>query len=91
MPAHTVRTTLTLPVELLEAADRAVRTGHARSRNELVARALRHELAALERAATDAAFATLGNDPDHVDEVRTLERELAATDWEAFRQVEGVC
>src|SRR5207249_3486162 len=53
MPAQTVRTTLTLPVELLEAADRAVRTGRARSRNELVARALRHELAALERAAID--------------------------------------
>src|SRR3954452_22686404 len=65
MPAQTVRTTLTLPVELLEAAVRAVRTGRARSRNELVARALRHELAALERAAVDAAFATLGDDPDH--------------------------
>jgi len=26
-----------------------------------------------------------------MDEVRTLERELAAADWEAFRQVEGVC
>jgi hypothetical protein len=90
MPAHTVRTTLTLPVELLEAADRAVCAGHARSRNELLARALRRELAALERAAIDAAFATLGHDPDHVDEVRTLERELAAAEWEAFREVEGV-
>ena len=85
MLAHTVRTRLTLPVELLEAADRAVRTGYARSRNELVARALRRELAALERAAIDAAFATLGDDPDHVDEVRTLEREFAAADWQAFR------
>ena len=85
-----VRTTLTLPVQLLEAANRAVRTGHARSRNELVARALRHELAALERAAIDTVFATLGDDPDHVDEVRILEREFAAADWEAFRRVEGV-
>ena len=90
MPAHTVPMTLTLPVELLEAADRAVRTGRARSRDELVARALRHELAALERAATDAAFATLGHDPDHLDEVRTLEREFAAAEREAFREVEGV-
>ena len=90
MPAQTVRTTLTLPVELLEAADRAVRTGRARSRYELVARALRHELAALERAAIDAAFATLGDDPDHLDEVRTLEREFAAANWEASRPVEGV-
>jgi Arc/MetJ-type ribon-helix-helix transcriptional regulator len=88
MPAQTVRTTLTLPVELLEAADRAVRTGRARSRNELVARALRHELAALERAAIDAAFATLGDDPDHLDEVRALEMEFATASWEAFRQGE---
>ena len=73
-----------------EAADRAVRTGRARSRNELVARALRHELAALERAAIDAAFATPGDDPDHLDEVRTLEREFATAEWEAFCQVEGV-
>jgi Arc/MetJ-type ribon-helix-helix transcriptional regulator len=85
-----VRTTLTLPVELLEAADRAVRTGHVRSRNELLARALRQELAALERATIDTAFATLGDDPDHLDEAHTFERELAAADWEAFRQVEGV-
>ena len=90
MPAHTVRTTLTLPVELLEAADRAVRSGHARSRNELVARALRHELAALERAAIDTAFATLGDDPDHLDEVRALGRQFVTADWEAFRQGEGV-
>jgi Arc/MetJ-type ribon-helix-helix transcriptional regulator len=90
MPAQTVRTTLTLPVELLEAADRAVRTGLACSRSELVATALRHELAALERAAIDAAFAPLGDDPDHLDEVRILEREFAAADWEAFRQVKGV-
>ena len=90
MPARTVRTALTLPVELLEAAARAVRTGRARSRNELVARALRHELAALERTAIDAAFATLGDDPDHLHEVRILERELAAADWEAFRPGEGV-
>jgi Arc/MetJ-type ribon-helix-helix transcriptional regulator len=83
-------TTLTLPVKLLEAANRAVRTGRARSRNELVARALRHELAALERAAIDAAFTTLGDDPDHLDDVHTLERELAAAEWEAFRRVEGV-
>ena len=54
------------------------------------ARALRYELAALERAAIDAAFATLGDDPDHLDEVRILGMEFAAADWEAFRQVEGV-
>ncbi|AFZ28876.1 hypothetical protein Glo7428_0267 [Gloeocapsa sp. PCC 7428] len=41
-----VRTTLSVPTELLEATDRAVQQGHACSRNEFVAIALRHELAA---------------------------------------------
>ena len=54
---RTVRTTVTLPANLLEAMDRAVREGNARSRNELITIALRRELAAQERAAIDAAFA----------------------------------
>ncbi len=45
MENQTVRTTLTIPAELLEATDRAVREGKAKSRNEFVARALRYELA----------------------------------------------
>ena len=49
MALRTVRTTLALPVDLLEAVDQAVRAGKARSRNELVTMALRRELAAQDR------------------------------------------
>lgn len=45
----TIRTTLSLPADLLEATDQAVRAGSVRSRNEFVAMALRHELAAQKR------------------------------------------
>jgi hypothetical protein len=33
---------------------------------------------------------TLGDDPDHLHEVRTLEWEFTTADREAFRQDEGV-
>ena len=84
----TVRTTIALPADLLAAADHAVAAGQARSRNELVANALRHELAAYKRAAIDAAFADLGSDADHRAEVAQLEAEFGAAGWEAFRQAE---
>ena len=45
MPTPTIRTTLALPADLLAAVDQAVQAGHARSRNELVAKALQRELA----------------------------------------------
>jgi metal-responsive CopG/Arc/MetJ family transcriptional regulator len=57
MAAETSRTTLTLPTELPRAIDRAVHEGQARSRGELVAAALRRELAIRERAAMSMARA----------------------------------
>ncbi len=85
MVDQTVRTTLALPAELLRAADQAVRAGKAKSRNELVASALRHELAALERAAIDAAFAGMAQDVDFQAAAREVAQDFARSDWEAFR------
>jgi metal-responsive CopG/Arc/MetJ family transcriptional regulator len=82
---QTVRTTLALSADLLEAVDQLVREGKAKSRNELVAAALRHELAALERAAIDAAFAEMTHDQAYWDEARRLTAEFASSDWEAFQ------
>ncbi|MBI2942179.1 MAG: ribbon-helix-helix protein, CopG family [Chloroflexi bacterium] len=88
--AHpTVRTTLALPADLLEAVDRAVGEGKARSRNELVARALRRELAAQESAAIDAAFAAMADDAAYQAEARAIDAEFAAADWEALRRGEN--
>lgn len=61
----TVRTTLALPADQLAAADELVRGGGARSPNELVAAALRRELAARRRQEIDAAFAGIGEDLEH--------------------------
>jgi metal-responsive CopG/Arc/MetJ family transcriptional regulator len=81
----TVRTTLTIPVELLEATDRAVQEGKANSRNEFVARALRRELAAQKRAEIDAAFTKMADDEEYQAESLAIEREFAKSDWEAFQ------
>lgn len=89
MATQTVRTTLALPADLLAAVDQAVQAGKARSRNELVRIALERELEAQERAAIDAAFAEMAQDLDYQAEAKQIDREFPASDWEAWRQVEG--
>ena len=88
MAGKTVRTTVVLPVELLEAVDQAIREGKAKSRNELLAAALRRELAALERAAIDATFAEMAYDQDYQEEALRIAKEFARADWEAFQIAE---
>ncbi|KAB8330491.1 ribbon-helix-helix protein, CopG family [Scytonema tolypothrichoides VB-61278] len=85
MNHQTVRTTLTLPSELLEATDKVVQQGKAKSRNEFVAQALRRELAALKRAEVDAALAQMANDPEYQAEVLKMEAEFASAQWEALQ------
>jgi metal-responsive CopG/Arc/MetJ family transcriptional regulator len=84
MSTRTVRTTVTLPADLIDAADRAVRNGHARSRNELLVTALRHELAARERADIDAAYAALRGDHELQAESVALAEEAMSAGWEAL-------
>lgn len=85
MTTRTVRTTVALPADLLVAADRAVRAGKARSRSQLLAQALRRELAAQERAAIDAAFAAMGDDVEARDEALSIADEFSHADWEALQ------
>ncbi len=80
-----VRTTLAIPDELLAATDRAVQEGKAKSRNEFVAIALRHELAAQKRAEIDAMFALMGDDEQYQSESVAIADEFSSTDWEAFK------
>lgn len=84
MASVTIRTTITFPANLMEAADEAVRSGKARSRNELVVAALRHELEAQERAAIDAAIAHMAHDQEYLAEAEAIAEEFAQADWEAF-------
>jgi metal-responsive CopG/Arc/MetJ family transcriptional regulator len=84
MKAESVRTTLAIPRELLEATDQAVLEGKARSRNDFMVQAIRRELAAQKRAAIDAALTEMASDSDYQVEVLKLETEFASAQWEAF-------
>lgn len=85
MKQPTVRTTLTLPAELLENIDLAVRRGQAKSRKDFVTQALRHKLAALRKTEIDAAFATMADDAEYRAEALQIEAELATASWEALQ------
>jgi hypothetical protein len=86
---NSVRTTFSIPADLLQAADHAVKNGAARSRNEFVTLALRHELAAQKRSQIDAAFAGMADDPEYLQEARTLAEGFVVAEWDAFVQTEG--
>lgn len=78
------RTTIALPTDLLEAADEAIARGAARSRNDLIARALLHELEAFQRRLIDEAFSGMADDPVYRDEALEIAEEFSASDWEAL-------
>jgi metal-responsive CopG/Arc/MetJ family transcriptional regulator len=85
MKNQTVRTTITLPAELLAATDKAISQGKAKSRNEFVAQALLHELEALKRAEIDAALMEMAQDPEYQAQVLQMEAEFAVASWEALQ------
>jgi metal-responsive CopG/Arc/MetJ family transcriptional regulator len=85
MKKDTVRTTITIPVELLEATDKVVKSGKAKSRNEFVTIALQKELAAQKRAEIDEALTEMLQDPDYQAKVLKLEAEFAHAQWEALK------
>ena len=83
-----VRTTVSLPEELLEDMDRAVREGRARSRNELLSVALRREISAMERARIDEAFGFMAEDPSYGREAEAIAEEFEGASREALRSVQ---
>lgn len=85
---ETVRTTVTLPVELLARLQCLVDEGLAPSRNALLVTAVERLLADLERAAIDKQFAALADDPTYNAQSESIAAEFATADWEALRLVE---
>ena len=83
----TVRTTVALPVELLEAVDQAVSNGKAKSRSDLIAQSIRHELAIQARATIDAEFAGMANDADYHAEARKIAEQFINSDWESLHTI----
>jgi metal-responsive CopG/Arc/MetJ family transcriptional regulator len=87
MMAHK-RTTISLPPEILESIDDAVRAGHAASRNEFLARAVVIELERIQRTVIDSEFEAMATDSVYRKEAERISAEYETADWEALRVAE---
>ena len=84
----TTRITIALPAGLLAATDRAVTSGKAKNRTELITRAIQRELLLIRRAEIDADLLDIAQDIEYQSEVLKLEAEFAVAQWEAFQTIE---
>lgn len=84
MKPTNIRTTLTLPSELIEATDKIVKAGKAKSRNQFIAQAIQRELAIQKRAEIDSALIEMTQDPEYQREVLQMESEFSSASWEAL-------
>jgi metal-responsive CopG/Arc/MetJ family transcriptional regulator len=84
----TTRTTISLPVALLAATDRAVTAGKAKNRTELITKAIQRELALIRRAEIDADLAEMAQDDEYQTEALQMEAEFAVAEWEALQTIE---
>lgn len=89
METTKIRLTIDLPRGLVQQADVAVSDGAARSRNQLIARAVQTYLEQLENAAIDAEFAQMAEDTKYQALALEISRELTRTDREALELGEG--
>jgi metal-responsive CopG/Arc/MetJ family transcriptional regulator len=85
---ETVRTTVTLPADLVKQSQRFVDDGTVPSRNALIVAALEHFLAELERQEIDRQFAALAKDAEYQELNERLDEEFADADWEALTLAE---
>ncbi len=88
MAEPNVRTTVTLPASLLASVDTMVKSGMARSRSALLAKALAREVAELERKMIDEAFAEMASDEEYQQEASAIAAEFSSADWEALQAAE---
>lgn len=81
---ETVRTTVTLPADLLKRGQKLIDSGQVPNRNVLIISALERLLAELERAEIDRQFAAMADDAAY----QTLQTEMAESfdesDWEVL-------
>jgi len=84
---ETVRTTLTLPVELVKRSQHFIDSGTISSRNALIVTALERFLLELERQEIDRQFEAMAADESYQALNQQLVDEFAESDWDAF--IEG--
>ena len=83
-----VRTTLTIPADILTSIDKIASNGSCKSRNEFVTRALERELARHKRQEIDAALAQMAQDPEYQQTVKQMNAEFAGASWDALAAAE---
>lgn len=85
---ETVRTTVTLPANLMERTQKVLDTGAIPSRNALIVTAVEHFLAELERQEIDRQFAAMADDESYQQLNEELAEAFSHADWEALNTVE---
>ena len=85
---ETLRTTVTLPANLVERSQRLINKGIVPSRNALVVAALEHFLLELERQEIDQQFAATNGDKEYQELNIRMSEEFADSDWEALHASE---
>jgi metal-responsive CopG/Arc/MetJ family transcriptional regulator len=84
---ETVRTTVTLPADLLQRSQKLIDAGQVSNRNVLIVSALERLLNELERAEIDRQFAAMAEDEAYQTMQTQMAESFEDSDWEA--QLEG--
>ena len=85
---ETVRTTVTLPANLLHRSQGLIDSGRIPNRNALIVAALEQFIAELEREEIDRQFAAMAEDTDYQSFQVEVAESFADTDWEALAEGE---
>lgn len=83
-----IRTTVTLPVDLVRRSQRFIDDGTVPNRNVLLVAALERLTHELEQQAIDQEFAAMADDSQYRELQRAVVQEFDASDWEAWEQAE---
>lgn len=81
---ETIRTTVTVPAELIERSQCLIDSGTVPNRNALIVAALEHFLNELERQEIDRQFEAMAEDEDYRAMNQQLAEDFAESDWEAL-------
>lgn len=82
--SETVRTTVTVPAELIDRSQHFIDEGKLPSRNALIVAALEHFVTELERQEIDRQFEAMATDESYGEMNRQLAEAFAESDWEAL-------
>lgn len=81
---ETVRTTVTVPVDLITRSQHFIDDGKLPSRNALIVAALEHFLKELEQHEIDSQFEAMAEDTDYASLNEAIAEEFSESDWEAL-------